>query len=473
MMSEQKVSINVEELKTEVEQLYKKIKHALKDVKDAVEDRFKAIKPLKDEIDAVFDKVKTVEDDALRGQFQDMIREAVEGPPLTPAELKAVDLDIERAIVELIKTKAFFGFVLTKLSRQRSNECPTMGVAPSKNNKIMLVYNPKFVKRLPKKERLAVLEHEVMHILNEHFLRQKKADHQRFNIACDIAINQYIDGLPESALKVPKGLEEKRESEYYYNSEEVRKMAAAEKFKQMTGALGDHSAWDKIASANAAEIEAAVRDLVKSAYEEAKKRDKGNMPAWMTEMIERVINRPIRWQNLIRRYIATEISPQQDITYRRPHRRRVDDVFPGFKREPLTKIFVAVDTSASMGSEDLAEVLNELCYLKKQHGEIEVIHCDTEVSKVEKFNGKNTFEFHGRGGTCFKPVLDYMAKKPFREGLKPTLIYFTDGYGCNPADEGYSKRFHTVWVLNRDGRQDRDGVAQFGKCIKMEEHRRG
>ena len=52
-------------------------------------------------------------------------------------------------------------------------------------------------------------------------------------------------------------------------------------------------------------------------------------------------------------------------------------------------------------------------------------------------------EYHGRGGTSYLPVIDYINSHPrYRNAL---LIYFTDGYGDGEIPK--PKVRQTVWVL--------------------------
>jgi predicted metal-dependent peptidase len=465
------------DIKQRVEELCNRINEELATVEFA-DDREKVLDKYKDEINNISEEVMklptTTEEEA---KFAEEVKKpliaTLYGQELNEAQVKEVELKLEQAIINLIRHKPFFGFVLSKVTRGRTNDIPTMGVAPcskTAQNSIMLLYNPGFVKGLRNTELTAVLEHEVLHVLNEHFLRLQGREPQRFNIACDMSINQLIDGLPKMALFPPDTLEKKRESEYYYNSEEVKNMAAQQQWQQMKGLVGDHDKWKEIAAGNAAEIESAIKDLVSKAYEEAEAKQRGSTPAWIKEMIDRLINRPVRWNQMIRRYISTELSADKATTYTRPHRRREEDFYPGHKREPHTKVFVGVDTSGSMSAEMLGEVLNELCFLHRQYGDVHLVHFDAEIEKVEKFNGKNKIEFHGRGGTSFTPFLDYMMKQPMYEGTKINCVVFTDGFGDNPEDNGYSKKLNVIWAITEKGSTDH--VAKFGRIISMSNHRK-
>jgi len=472
---------------------------------------------------------------------------------ITKLDESELSIALETGIVQLIHEKPFFGLVLTKMRRMESKAIPTMGVRPTDQNHIQLLYSQKFVERLdPTTEEglsqlKAVLEHEVLHCVGEHFIRRSGRKPDLWNYATDIAINQYVDNLPEDCLVCPEECEKGREAEYYYshpavedykdeNEEQSAKNncpvhgdqnndnnnndddnnnqdngnqeqsqsgtpcddegcnggcgqhdADADEECTCQSGRGDHSGWDNL-DGNM-EAQSNLEDIIRSAYEESLAHGRGTLGSAVEEMVKRMLQKPLRWQNRLRRNIAEEVSADQETTYRRPHRRRdgipgmgIDDLYPGMKRQPSSQIYVAFDTSGSISSEDLAEFLNEIAYLNRSH-DILLIHCDADITKVEKYNGQNEISCHGRGGTCFKPVLNYLRDGRIEEGnninhppirmksyTRPSLIYFTDGWGENPEDDGYSKKFDTLWVICRNGSKDR--CAQFGTFIDMEEHRK-
>lgn len=78
---------------------------------------------------------------------------------------------------------------------------PTAAVTP---NGKTLYYNPHFWKGLSKKEKIGVQLHELLHIVNLHIKRREYRDFEKWNIACDMAINYQITSsgymLPKNAL---------------------------------------------------------------------------------------------------------------------------------------------------------------------------------------------------------------------------------------------------------------------------------
>jgi len=86
-----------------------------------------------------------------------------------------------------------------------------------------------------------------------------------------------------------------------------------------------------------------------------------------------------------------------------------------------------VDTSGSMGEEQLRLVDPELRGLHTRGAHITVIHCDTEVAKIHDYSPHQSLcEFHGRGGTEFSAALLKMRELYPKPGL---FIGYTDGWG--------------------------------------------
>jgi predicted metal-dependent peptidase len=83
-----------------------------------------------------------------------------------------------------------------------TKEIETAGVTPDGKT---LFYNPKWWGKLTPQKRLIVQIHEMLHIVNLHAKRRDYRTHNRWNIACDIAINHQIRNsgynLPRNMLR--------------------------------------------------------------------------------------------------------------------------------------------------------------------------------------------------------------------------------------------------------------------------------
>jgi hypothetical protein len=111
---------------------------------------------------------------------------------------------LQSAIFSTVKSNPFMGSVLQCMNITYSHMLPTAGVMfNSEVKRWDLLINPHFFcRKLDGKQRKAVLLHELYHITHKHPLRipfMKLSVHKRqlMNIGMDMAINQYIQDLPD------------------------------------------------------------------------------------------------------------------------------------------------------------------------------------------------------------------------------------------------------------------------------------
>ena len=85
---------------------------------------------------------------------------------------------------------------------QNDEDSVRLGVSPDGKT---LYYNPVFWKKLSAEEQIAVQIHEMLHIVYQHTERRKNREQARWNLACDMAINEQIRmaeyQLPEGAIE--------------------------------------------------------------------------------------------------------------------------------------------------------------------------------------------------------------------------------------------------------------------------------
>jgi predicted metal-dependent peptidase len=127
---------------------------------------------------------------------------------------------IEREIIELIlQRKYFYGHFLQQFKRHTVNKTShpemakvirTLAVNITSDLKPNLFINTDFYSSgdydpenpseqtwgMTQEEKLSLLEHEILHILNKHLIRIENRHDYVWNLATDLAINQYIKGLP-------------------------------------------------------------------------------------------------------------------------------------------------------------------------------------------------------------------------------------------------------------------------------------
>jgi predicted metal-dependent peptidase len=115
-------------------------------------------------------------------------------------------VDIEAEIIEMIlQRKYFYGHLLQQFKRimvSNDSVIKTAAVSITSDLRPNLYINEAFYKSLSAEQKMAVLEHEILHILNKHLVRVENRNHYVWNLATDLAINQYIKGLPDGAMCV-------------------------------------------------------------------------------------------------------------------------------------------------------------------------------------------------------------------------------------------------------------------------------
>jgi len=159
----------------------------------------------------------------------------------------------------LIKNHPFFGHILANMVRVHNDHIQTMSVTMNAHSQIVLEYSTKMIQREVEendatlKNISAMVQHEVYHVINEHFIRGENLKLNRyvmtplgpkrlFPLAADIAINQYIDNLPPWVLGLNsfEGLDLPKEqaAEIYYKK--LLKLAKqnAEEHKDQLNQLG-------------------------------------------------------------------------------------------------------------------------------------------------------------------------------------------------------------------------------------------
>ena len=371
--------------------------------------------------------------------------------------------------------RVFYGYLLQKMLIIKDNSIPTLSVG-GYNGRLTLRYNEGFLAGLSLKKQLAAIEHEILHVANNHnerFSDRKTAKYKTpFLIGTDTAINQLIKDMPIGSIsfeilqevllknKLVKENELKRYREAEYYVEYLKKLVQKqqEEYKDENGKGCNH--FDKT------DEEKGLTQLEKFIFQEECVQAgirSGNAPSGIDKLIEEWTKiAKISWKQILK--IQCAMAVQSDLLYswKRLRRRNPDGIdLKGTIKNYKPKIVVAIDTSGSIYGNPgiLEEFTGQLkniqdCYKAK----FTVIECDAEIQKVYELDEQTKIQktFKGGGGTDFRPVFDICEKK-YKPGL---LIYLTDGEGNFP-NRKYN--FRTVWCSIHDN----ETLFPFGKFIKV------
>jgi predicted metal-dependent peptidase len=184
-------------------------------------------------------------------------------------------------------------------------------------------------------------------------------------------------------------------------------------------------------------------------------KGRGDMPGGMARWAEASLEpAKVRWQDKLRvlcRNAMTYRPGAVDFTYTKPSRRQYGVGFGVGKpilpsmRQPVPNICVAVDTSGSMGQEELNDALREIKgILVGAKADVTFTSCDAAVHSTKKIKTWKdaACEMKGGGGTSFVPVFEHLPNiKPQPE----VLVFITDGGGPAPAIPPVG--VNTIWLL--------------------------
>ena len=210
-----------------------------------------------------------------------------------------------------------------------------------------------------------------------------------------------------------------------------------------------------------AEVEQIQRDTAAEVKEYAAKNGRGSVPGGMLVWADSVLKPPkIRWQDKLRRSVRSAVayrSGMQDYTYARMSRKQPalnafmarlgkrSPIVPAM-HAPVINAAIGIDTSGSMGSEQLIRAASESQAVLRHIGTpCAFIACDAQVhGGVTKVSNAKQLcaRLHGGGGTDFVPLFAAVEKLRPRPDI---LVFITDGYG--PAPAVAPKGVHTIFVL--------------------------
>lgn len=415
---------------------------------------------------------------------------------------------ITRARIKLLLDEPFFGSLLMHLKPVVDEARPTF----STDGRTLRI-NPKFLDTLTEPELQTVMAHEVMHCALLHPYRLGARDLQRFNIAADYAINNFLDNTNKEAETkgrtppfVFTGPLAKVYLDHQYDglsAEEIyhrlmsppqgggggNQSQSPSSSPSAPGAgqpgtkpgagqgNGKPSPQPPAGAASPGEFtegaaDEATRDQCESEWKVAAQqaalgaKAKGRLPAEAERYIEELLNPKLPWQEILRQFLTA--TAKNDYSWTRPNRRYASAgvILPGMHSPRLGKIVVAVDTSGSIGQEEFNNFMSEVQgILFNCHPEKFILaQCDATLhdwQELDVFADVATIKCKGGGGTNFKPVFE-RADEDCAAGEPPAaLVYLTDLEGTFPdVEPGYP----VLWASTNT----KEEQAPFGITLPLE-----
>jgi predicted metal-dependent peptidase len=322
---------------------------------------------------------------------------------------------------------------------------PGLGTMASDRHWRMYI-DPELATRWSVEQLGTVMIHEAHHMLRDHCERAQavgvstELERLRSNVAADMEINDDLESLvlPDGAI-YPKtfGQSEGGLAEEYYS---LLCSAGHDLLSINCGAAahGVKQEWEVETTGDIPGVDDWEADLIRQQVAEAVRTSRqsgGHVPAGLERWAKAFLRPQVDW----RREFAAQaragldaVRGAVDYSYRRPSRRSGSPigravVLPALV-QPVPRVVVVVDTSASMSQEHLERALAEVQGLLRSSGirgsRLTVLSCDAAIRSSQEVFAVEQVSLHGGGGTNMGEGLRAAAALRPRPDL---IVVLTDG----------------------------------------------
>ncbi|PHN02623.1 vWA domain-containing protein [Flavilitoribacter nigricans] len=305
--------------------------------------------------------------------------------------------------------------------------------------------------------------HEISHVLREHYLRSKERNARPYlwNVAADLEINdsdwkgltmpRRFPGLLPSRFQMRNG----QLTEYYYQmlggkgEAVVASLAGIQEVDgnwdwpdEGSGVHGHSRPWE-VRHTDGQQLDEMEVDMVRRsvAMEMKKSSGMGSMPGNWSRWVEDKLQPRVDWRQVLRHRMSVAINQgvgsRIDYSYRRPSRRQAvyhPILPPSLGGDMSARITCVVDTSGSMGPEELGQAVGEVCaVLEAFQIPVTIIPCDARAYEpIMIATPSDSFKLKtlkGGGGTNIIVGIEAaLAGKPAPD----SVLVLTDGYTPYP-----------------------------------------
>ena len=309
-------------------------------------------------------------------------------------ELKRLEERVSLVASRMTLREPFIAAVFTKLKREFRMD----GTAYTNGKAVG--YGVEFCAKLTDEELLFVSMHEALHVVFMHMWRRESRNPAVFNIATDAVINKMLKdkfyAMPQGGVLLPwvtsdmdaedvyRRLMEENPNPQQQPGQNQDGDGDGEPLPGQTGGGGFDGKGD-LADApdqsDAADMEATIMTAARMA------KACGDRSAMIERILGGELAPTVPWTEVTRNLLSSHA--RNDFSYRRFNRRMIGRgiYMPSLYSEAMGGLVVGVDTSGSIGPNELDQIAGEITAIAQDCNPdwVEVVYCDTRVGGTERF----------------------------------------------------------------------------------------
>jgi predicted metal-dependent peptidase len=369
---------------------------------------------------------------------------------------------VTKSHISIMRSKEFclFAGVLSVGAVKFTEDLPT---AATNGRDVM--YNPKFIDTLTDKQLTFVVLHEALHKVFQHMSLWRKLWKESpilANMAADYVVNWTIkeadpngvvSEMPSMCLFDTKYANMTTKQVYDLLKQDAENGSGV--FGKGDGDAGhDHHDWEGAEELTAEEVKEVEKQIDQALRQGEIIR--GKMAGNQNRTIDGLLEPKVDWREQLREFVNATCKNKDKTSWKRPSRRFIgqDIYMPSMIGETVGKLVIGIDTSGSIGSNELREFLSEVVGICDDVSpeSVELIYWDYDVAAHETYNIGDyqglaeTTKPAGGGGTRVGSLNEYLKDKRI---TPEAIVVLTDGYV--ESDWGGNWEAPTLWAITSKG----------------------
>ena len=366
---------------------------------------------------------------------------------MTVKNQKALDHLIS-ARITLLLDHYFWGRLAMHLKLVEDPTQPTLAVDGKS-----IFYNPDFVLGLSPSLTRSAFAHEIMHCVQESFVRRGGRNPRLWNCATDYAINLI---LKDAGFEIGKE---------WLLDDKYRDMSAEHIYDLLNQNKNndDLKPFDIVLDnplPSSEDVQTAMEWQVNVQAAAQMARQHGKMPKGMERFMQDMEEPQVPWQAVLQRFVSQ--TSRNDYSWQRPSKRMIAHGYhmPSLYSESMGLLVAGIDTSGSIDAPTLNAFGSEItAAFNAAHPEKLInIYCDAAVAHVDEIDqgsGLPEFGAHGGGGTDLREIFNWLDEHDHKPAA---LIVLTDGYTPFPDQ---APDYPVLWCMTTKV------VAPFGETVRI------